>query len=525
MGLLNKDDPKLFSDLFTILDSLPDYRLILGGDFNLVQDTAIDKKGGRGVTHKRARTELQTHVENFDLVDIWRSRNPTLHRYTWHQRHPLVQCRLDYFLVSNSLENQTCNTSICPGYKTDHSLITLEIQLYDAKRGPSYWKLNSSLILDPIFQQKVRDTIKEETADDLNSTLNPSNLWELIKMKIRGEAVSYSSYLKKKRSRKLDNLETELKQLHISLNETQDQNILKNIQNVEEEIAEIRKYRIRGIMARAKARWIGEGEQNSHYFASLEKRNFQNKVIKVIQTNDKLITQPQEILEEEKSYYTKLYSEVPVDINDQENAEQVFFPDDSDIPKLSHEEKDEIDADIELCDLEHAIKGMKNGKSPGNDGYPAEFYKIFWHDIKDILLASFKQSFNDGHLSVSQKQGVLTLLPKKGKDSRLLKNWRPISLLNTDYKILSTCIANKLKPHLPKLINEDQTGFMKGRYIGENIRTVLDIIQFLELTNSPGSSSIYLGSIYEDLHYNISIIILLFIRLYVDRLICILKEL
>jgi hypothetical protein len=129
---------------------------------------------------------------------------------------------------------------------------------------------------------------------------------------------------------------------------------------------------------------------------------------------------------------------------------------------------------------------MKNGKSPGNDGFPVEFYKIFWHDIKQILLACFSCSYMEGHLTVSQRQGVLTLLPKPGKDTRLLKNWRPISLLNTDYKILSACIANKIKPHLPKLINRDQTGFIKGRYIGENIRTVLDVIQYLDLTNKPG---------------------------------------
>lgn len=172
-----------------------------------------------------------------------------------------------------------------------------------------------------------------------------------------------------------------------------------------------------------------------------------------------------------------------MDINDQENGQHIFFPNTTDIPKLSQAEQEEIDADIELSDIEYAIKGMKNGKSPGNNGYPD---KIFWHDIKHLLLASFKQSFIAGHLTVHQKQGVLTLLPKKGKDLRMLKNWRPISLLNTDYKILSTCIANKLKPHLPKLVSEDQTGFIKGRYIGENIRTILDIIQFLEITNSPG---------------------------------------
>lgn len=149
----------------------------------------------------------------------------------------------------------------------------------------------------------------------------------------------------------------------------------------------------------------------------------------------------------------------------------LFFPDISDIPKLSEEEQEESNTDFELTDLEFVIKNMKNGKSPGNDGFLAEFYKIFWHDIKHLLLASFNQSYRYGVLPTSQKQGVITLLPKQGKDSRLLKNWRPISLLNTDYKILAACIANKIKPFLPKLINKDQTGFMKGRYIGENIRS------------------------------------------------------
>ena len=77
---------------------------------------------------------------------------------------------------------------------------------------------------------------------------------------------------------------------------------------------------------------------------------------------------------------------------------------------------------------------MKNQKSPGSDGITTEFYKIFWNDIKEYYIKSINFSFQNGELTELQKQSIITLLPKSGKDNLLLENWRPISLLNVDYK-------------------------------------------------------------------------------------------
>jgi hypothetical protein len=88
-------------------------------------------------------------------------------------------------------------------------------------------------------------------------------------------------------------------------------------------------------------------------------------------------------------------------------------------------------------------------------------------------------------MSTSQKHGIITLLPKKGKDPLQLKNWRPISLLNQDYKLMAKCIALRIKKHLAKLIHSDQTGFIKGRYIGENINRILGIMEYTEKENIP----------------------------------------
>ena len=89
-------------------------------------------------------------------------------------------------------------------------------------------------------------------------------------------------------------------------------------------------------------------------------------------------------------------------------------------------------------------------------------------------------------MSVTQRQGVITCIPKEGKDKTLLRNWRPITLLNIVYKIASSRIAGRLMTVLPQLINVDQKGFLKGRYIGESIRLLYDTLLYASKHHVPG---------------------------------------
>jgi hypothetical protein len=89
-------------------------------------------------------------------------------------------------------------------------------------------------------------------------------------------------------------------------------------------------------------------------------------------------------------------------------------------------------------------------------------------------------------MSVTQRQGVITCIPKEGKSKEFLKNWRPITLLNSTYKLASSCIAEMIKSVLSHLISTDQTGFIPGRYIGENCRLIYDILHFTEENDIPG---------------------------------------
>ena len=126
----------------------------------------------------------------------------------------------------------------------------------------------------------------------------------------------------------------------------------------------------------------------------------------------------------------------------------------------------------------NALKQLANNKSPGSDGFTTNFYKVFWIDLKDLLYNSFIHSQYNGLLTQNQKLGIINLIPKKEKDLRHLKNWRPVTLLNTDYKILAKALANRLHKIISKLISTDQVGYIKTRYIGENIRLMFDIMSY-----------------------------------------------
>ena len=123
---------------------------------------------------------------------------------------------------------------------------------------------------------------------------------------------------------------------------------------------------------------------------------------------------------------------------------------------------------------------MKNDKSPGNDGLTCEFYKHFWDKVKVPLFESICHAKINGELSASQRQAIIRLIEKKDKDKTNLGNWRPISLLNVDVKILSRTLAKRLKEVIYKIVCSNQTAYLKDRFIGEGVRLISDILEIKE---------------------------------------------
>ena len=191
-----------------------------------------------------------------------------------------------------------------------------------------------------------------------------------------------------------------------------------------------------------------------------------------------MVTSLPDILKEQKIFYELLYNK-----KHSSNSQYNFFNNNMTI--LTEDDSNKCEGFISENECFIALKDMKNNKSPGSDGISTEFYKIFWNDVKQYLTNSLNFSFQHGDLTDLQKQSVITLLPKTDKDTCFLKNWRPISLLNVDYKIATKAIANRIKKVITNIVSNAQTGFIKGRYIGENIRLLYEVLDYVDENNLP----------------------------------------
>ena len=114
-----------------------------------------------------------------------------------------------------------------------------------------------------------------------------------------------------------------------------------------------------------------------------------------------------------------------------------------------------------------------------------DIFNSFWKDKKTDQ-KWVREAKEIGYLSTSQRQAIIKLTEKKGRDKRFIKNWWPISLLNVDSKIISKAISEKLKEVLPDLISSQQTAYVKNRHIGESGRLVSDVIEITETRNIKG---------------------------------------
>lgn len=484
----NKDDPFFFQNIREQMTMFRCEEIILGGDFNLVMDVKKDKKGGKSTTHRNAWKVIQNIRDILDLTDIWRDLNPDGRRYTWRQNKPEIHCRLDFFLVSVSLAGRILKADILPGYKTDHSLCNIVINYQTHPRGPGLWKLNSSLLEEMDYVNKIKSTILETVNQyESDETVDEVLLWEMIKLQIRDTSIKYSKAKIKKMKTKEADIENDISALERQLESCINNNkeaLAEQLRVKKRELENIIEYKTKGAIIRSKVRWYNEGEKNNKYFLNLENRHCKKKTIMQIKAKDGAnLTNDSDILRECNSFYSDLYATKSTKIT--EDLEKNFIG--YEHPhKLNEIDKEKCEGPLSERECFEAVKSMESGKSPGTDGLPAEFYKVFWKDVSTFLISALNKSYQKGNLAITQRRGIISLIPKKDKALNELKNWRPITLLNCDYKIASKAIASRLKSVLPDLIDHDQTGFMKGRSIAENICLINNVISYTHLKDIPG---------------------------------------
>jgi len=478
----NFDCPDHLEEYLNLLIPNTGQEIVSAGDYNFVMNVNLDKRGGRPRTHEKSRRLMRDWCTSMDLMDIWRIKNPDIFDYTWRSRFPpYVYCRLDFYIISSSLCNFVDNCVIKTSFMSDHRLVTLEILDKELSRGPGFWKFNNSLLADKEYTNLIIKTIQDTILDNPDTV--PTLLLDTIKCKIRGSSVRYCSYKKRLNSKNFETWSNELGRLqsllpHLS-DELEKERTSTEIEKLDGDIKILIDTNTRGSILRSKCQLYEEGERNSKFFYNLEKANGNKRCIIKLKTNQGIVTGQDKVLIEEEKYYQNLYESKinPFDPGTRDRLSRLFFTDDFH-PKIDDDDVPMLTAEISKEEVYDILSSFQEGKSPGTDGLTKEFYVFFWDYICEPLMNSFQYSLNSGSLSMDQKRGIINLIPKKDKDTLLLSNWRPLTLLNTDYKILAKLFAARLKTTLKNFISTDQTGFIPNQYIGTNINRMLNFIDY-----------------------------------------------
>jgi hypothetical protein len=251
---------------------------------------------------------------------------------------------------------------------------------------------------------------------------------------------------------------------------------LEQLQRVRSDLCELASQRLEGAKIRSRVRIIRNNEKPSRFFFQRERYNASKKLVTALKTVNGRVMDSDGIMKEQVRFYQNLYTAQLVDARAQE---EVLISIDR---KLSEEEKLTLEAFLSEEECLAALHAMPALRTPGSDGLPKEFYVCFWETLKSDFVFMVNSCLDKGELPLSLRRAVITLLFKK-EDPENLKNWRPISLLNVDYKVIAKVITQRLRVVMPSLIHPDQSCAVPGRSSEDNATLLRDISDYVQSNN------------------------------------------
>ena len=469
-----------FESIYPILSS--DLPVFLCGDFNTVVDAHKDRFGCNPTSpwaYNWSPT-LTDLTSSFDLSDSWRSKHPDSSDFTWRRGDGSQGSRIDMVWIPRGLLDCVKSVEILPFFRSDHSYVFLEFNPpAGIERGKGIWKFNTSHLEDEAFCHKIEEFWAAWQRERSRFTL-PSSWWDAGKVRIKRLIREYSRAKAQEHLQKVKSLNCAIyhAQRRVDLGDLE---FMETLADFKEELSALLLKEARGAQLRACVQWAEEGETSTAYFLRQGKTVGKRRLIGRIKRPDGSVAQDTKgILGVWQAFYLDLYSSIPLDVS----AQSRFL--DHLERSLSPSLSARCDGDVTEDECFQALTDMANARSPGTDGLPAEFFKHFWHLLGPDLVAVFNSCFLHQRLSPSQRSAVITLLFKKG-DHLETKNWRPISLLCTDYKILAKALSNRLLKVIHHVISPDQTCGVPGRFMGENVRLIHDVVHFANSNDIPSA--------------------------------------
>jgi exonuclease III len=441
--------------------------IILGGDFNFVENMNLDKFGGNLNRGNAGSKEMSIIKKDFGLVDIFRKLNPNSKIFSWIKFDNTISCRLDRFYVSNSLVPFVISSSISNVMFSDHRPVIINLKFSpEVSLGPSFWKCNVSILKNNM----LRDEIAQYFSDAVNLPVSPE-WWDKCKQDCKSIIVNNSKRIAYQSKSRIRNIERQMSE-YSKLQSDYPGMFQSELIFLQNELNCLLDLRAEGAKVRARVNLELHSDKPSGYFIRKEVDNARKKTItKLINSDNIELNSQSDILLECKTFYNKLLSAEPID-----TSLITYFLED--LPKLTEDSQQLCEGPITKEEIIFALKHMRSNKSPGLDGLPKEFYLEFIHLFIDQLVQVYNICFRNNSLTFSQSHGVITLICKDNSKAENLKYWRPISLLNVDYKLLSKALTNRLSRVMSDIINVDQTCSVKGRSITDNVHLLRNIVDY-----------------------------------------------